>query len=74
MIVIKTIDLWYYYDLRGSCSWESMKSFFNDESFINIRNFLVEQAPLAEVIHNYAVHTLRSTADSKGNQTQRHQQ
>ena len=49
-----------------------MKSPFNDEKFINRRNFLVEQAPLEEVIQNYAVHTQRSTVDYKGNQTQRY--
>ena len=48
-----------------------MKSPFNDEKFINRRNFWDEQAPSAELIYNYAVYTQRSTADSKGNQAQR---
>ena len=34
--------------------------------------FWVEQAPLAEVIYNYAVHIQRSTEVSKENQTQRY--
>ena len=55
----------YCYDLRGSCSWESMRSPLNDEKFISKRNFWVKQAPSAEVIYNYAVHTQRSTTDSK---------
>ena len=61
----------YCYNLRGSCIWESMRRPFNDEKFINRRSSWVDQAPLAEVIHNYAVHTQRSRAGSKGNQTQR---
>ena len=48
-----------------------MESPFNDGKFINSRNFWVEQAPSADVIYSDAAHTLRSTADSKGNQTQR---
>ena len=35
----------YRYELQGSCSWESMKSPFNDRRFINRRNFQNEQAP-----------------------------
>ena len=31
----------YCNDLRGSCSWESMLIPFNDEKFINRRNFLM---------------------------------
>ena len=42
-----------------------MRSPFNGEKFISRRNFWVKQAPSAEVIYNYAVHTQRSTADSK---------
>ena len=49
-----------------------MKSPFNDEKFINRRNFWIKQAPLVEVIYNYAVHTQRSTADSQENQTQKY--
>ena len=59
----------YCYDFRGSCSREPMKSPFNDEKSINRGNFWIEQAPLAEVIFKYAVHTQRSLADSKENQT-----
>ena len=62
----------YCYDLRGSCSRESMKSPFDDEKFISRRNFSVRQAPSAEVIYNYANHTQRSTVDSKENPTQRY--
>ena len=60
------------YDLWGSCSWESMKNSFNDEKFINKRNFWVEQAPLAALIYNYSVHIQSSTAVSMENQTQRY--
>ena len=42
----------YCYDLRGSCSWESMKSPFDDEKFIYRRNFAIKQAPSAEAIYN----------------------
>ena len=51
-----------------------MKSRFNDEKYITRKIFCVEQAPLAEVIYNYAnaVHIQRSTAVSKENQTQRY--
>ena len=45
-----------------------MKSPFNEGKFINRRKFWDEQAPSAEVIYSDAVHTQRSTADSKGNQ------
>ena len=62
----------YCYDLRGSCSWESMRSPLDDEKFISRRNFSVKQAPSAEVIYNYAIHTQRSTADYKENPTQRY--
>ena len=62
----------YCYDLRGSCSWESKKSPFDDEKFIYRRNFSVKQAPSAEVIYNYAIQTQRSTANSKENPTQRY--
>ena len=41
------------------------------KKIINRKNSWVEQAPLAEVIHNHAGHTQRSTADYKRNQTQR---
>ena len=67
---VNIYNIIYCYDLRGSCSWESMKSHFNDKKFINRRNFWIEQAPLVEVINKYAVHTQRSSADSKGNQEQ----
>ena len=62
----------YSYDLRGSYSRESMKSLLDDEKFISRRNFSVKQAPSAEVIYYYAIHTQRSTADSKENPTQRY--
>ena len=62
----------YCYDLWGSCSRESMKGPFDDEKFISKRNFSVKQAPSAEVIYNYAIHTQRSTANSKENTTQRY--
>ena len=62
----------YCYDLRGSCSWESMKSPFDDGKFIYRRNFSVKQAASAEVIYNYAIQIQRSTANSKENPTQRY--
>ena len=62
----------YCSDLRGSCSWESIRSPFDDEKFISRRNFSVKQALSAEVIYNYAIHTQRSTADSKESPTQRY--
>ena len=62
---------YYRYDLRGLCSWGSLKSPLNDRRFINRRNFQNEQVQSAEVIYNDAVHTQHSTADSTGNQTQR---
>ena len=40
------------------------------ENLLTEEIFWVEQAPSAEVIYNVAVHTQRSTADSKENQTQ----
>ena len=57
----------YYYDLRVSCSCESIKRSFNDGGFITRRNFWNEHALSAGVIYNDAVHTQRSTADFTGN-------
>ena len=51
---------------------ESHWSPFDEEKFISRRNFSVKQAPSAEVIYNYSIHTQRSTADSKENSTQRY--
>ena len=62
----------YCYDLRGSYCWESMKNSFNDEKFITKRNLWSKRALSADVIYNDAVHTKRSTGDSKGNQTERY--
>ena len=42
------------------------------KKIISRRNFWVKQAASAEVIYNDAVHTQRSTADSKENPTQRY--
>ena len=49
-----------------------MKGSFNDGKFISRRNIGKEQALSMDVIYNDAVHTQRSTADSKGNPTQRY--
>ena len=54
-----------YILLRSSGFVESMRSLFNDEKFIYRRKFWIKQAASAEEIYNYAVHTQRSTADSK---------
>ena len=62
----------YCYDLRGSCSWESMRDNLNDIRFANRRDFRNRQAPSAMVIYNDAVHTQRNSAGSTGNQTQRY--
>ena len=62
----------FIYDLRGSRSWESVKSPINDRRFSYRRNFWNEQAPSAEVIYNDTVHTQRSTVASAGKQIQRY--
>ena len=59
------------YDLQDSCSWESIKSHFNNGKFSN-RSIWDEKSPSAEVIYNDGVHTHCSTADSKGNNTQKY--
>ena len=67
-----SIGITYCYDLRDSCSWESMKSPFNDGKFISRNNYSNEQALSADAIYNDAIHTQRNTADSKGNKTLRY--
>ena len=47
----------YFYDFRGSCGSESIKSPLDDRRFITRRNFWNRQALLAAVIHSDAVHT-----------------
>ena len=57
----------------GVCVVKSqLKVLVMTENLLTEEIFWVEQAPSAEVIYNDAVHSLRRTADSKGNRTQRY--